>query len=131
MKCICVDGSVVPPLVIFKAENLKTEWIPASIHDDWRFNCNSKGWTSNSHDLDWLKRCFEPETQDKTTGKYRLLICDEHDSHIINNFITHYMNNNILLMILPPHSSYLIQSLDVEIFDALKKHIAAEIDLLI
>ena len=25
MKCICVDESVVPSLVIFKAENLKTE----------------------------------------------------------------------------------------------------------
>ena len=81
--------------------------------------------------MDWLKRCFEPETQDKTTGKYDLLICDEHDSHIIDNFITHYMNNNILLMILPPHSSHLTQPLDIGIFDALKKHMTAEIDPLI
>src|SRR5271169_5832223 len=40
VECVCADGSHVPPLVIFKAENLSTQWIPASIHGDWRFNCN-------------------------------------------------------------------------------------------
>ena len=56
VECICADGSVVPPLVIFKAENLSREWIPASIHGNWRFDKNSKGWTSNEHGAAWLKR---------------------------------------------------------------------------
>ena len=56
VECICADGNHIPPLVIFKAENLSTQWIPASIDGNWRFNCNSKGWTSNEHGLDWLKR---------------------------------------------------------------------------
>ena len=43
VECICADGTVVPPLVIFKAENLSTQWIPANIHGHWRFSCNSKG----------------------------------------------------------------------------------------
>jgi hypothetical protein len=42
VECVCANGTVTPPLVIFKAENLSTEWIPASIHGDWRFSCNSK-----------------------------------------------------------------------------------------
>ena len=131
VECICADTSVVPPLVIFKAQNLSTEWIPASIHGHWRFNCNSKGWTSNEHGLDWLIRCFEPETRHKTAGEYRLLICDGHDSHITAEFIAHCMDNNILLMILPPHSSHLTQPLDVGVFGALKKHMSAEIGPLI
>ena len=52
MECVCIDRNVIPPLVIFKMEKLSTQWIPASIHDNWRFNCNSKGWTSNEYDLD-------------------------------------------------------------------------------
>ena len=128
VECVCADGSVIPPLVIFKAENLSTQWIPANIHGNWRFNCNSKGWTSNQHGLDWLKRCFDPETHDKAAGEYRLLICDGHDSHITGDFIAHCIDNNILLMILPPHSSHLTQSLDVGVFGALKKHMAAEIE---
>ena len=27
-ECICGDGTAVPPLVIFKGENLQTAWIP-------------------------------------------------------------------------------------------------------
>jgi hypothetical protein len=128
VECVCADGSVVPPLVIFKAENLSTQWIPASIHGNWRFNCNSKGWTSNVHGLDWLKRCFDPETRDKAAGEYRLLICDGHDSHITAEWIAHCIDNNILLMILPPHTSHLTQPLDVGVFGALKKKMAAEIE---
>jgi hypothetical protein len=128
VECVCADGSHVPPLVIFKAENLSTQWIPASIHGNWRFNCNSKGWTSNEHGLDWLKRCFDPETREKANGEYRLLICDGHDSHITAEFFAYCMDNNILLMILPPHSSHLTQPLDVGVFGALKKQMAAEIE---
>jgi hypothetical protein len=131
VECICADGSVVPPLVIFKAEKLSTQWIPASVHGNWRFNCNSKGWTSNEHGLDWLVRCFEPETRDKAAGEYRLLICDGHDSHITGDFIAHCIDNDILLMIFPPHSSHLTQPLDVGVFSALKKHMAVELQPLI
>ena len=82
VECVGADGSVIPPLVIFKAENLSTQWIPDSIHGEWRFSCNSKGWTSNEHGVQWLRRCFEPATREKAKGEYRLLICDGHDSHI-------------------------------------------------
>ena len=44
MKYVYADGSVVPSLVIFRAENLSRQWIPVSIHDNWSFDCNSKGW---------------------------------------------------------------------------------------
>ena len=52
--CVCADGSVVSPLVIFKAENFSIQWITAGIHDNWGFNCNSKGWTCDEHGLDAL-----------------------------------------------------------------------------
>jgi hypothetical protein len=106
VDCICVNESLVSPLVIFKAESLSTQWIPGSIHGNWRFNCNSKGWTSNEHGLDWLKQCFDPKTCQKAAGKYHLLICDRHDGHITAEFIVHWIDNDILLMILPPYSSH-------------------------
>ena len=34
MECIYADGSFLPPLIIFKAENLSRQWISASIHND-------------------------------------------------------------------------------------------------
>jgi hypothetical protein len=42
IECICTNGTSIPPLVIFKAENLNYQWIPASIVDDWRFSCHTQ-----------------------------------------------------------------------------------------
>jgi len=131
VECICADGSVIAPLVIFRAKNLSREWIPANTYGYWRFAYNSKGWTSNEHGMYWLTRCFEPETRDKAAGEYRLLIYDGHDSHITGPFIAHCIDHKIILFILPPHSSHMTQPLDVAVFGPLKKHMAAEIDTLI
>jgi hypothetical protein len=78
-----------------------------------------------------LRRCFEPATQEKAAGEYHLLICDGHDSHITGEYIGHCIDNNIILMILPPHSLHITQPINVEAFGPMKKHMAAEIDLLI
>ena len=122
VECICADGTALPLLLIFKAENLSRAWIPASIHKSWCFSHNSKGWTSNKHGLEWLHRCFDPATREKAKGKYRMLICDGHDSHITGDFIGHCMDNDILLMILPPHSSHLTQPLDVGVWSIEEGH---------
>jgi hypothetical protein len=74
---------------------------------------------------------FEAETHEKANGKQRLLICDGHDSHITASWIAHCMNNNIILMVLPPHSSHLTQPLDVGVFKPLKTLMASAIEPLV
>ena len=54
VKCICADGSFLPPLVIFKAENFCRDWVPANAPKDWGYSNNSQGWTSNMHGAEWL-----------------------------------------------------------------------------
>jgi DDE superfamily endonuclease/Tc5 transposase DNA-binding domain len=55
VECICGDGTAIPPLIIFKGENLNSQWIPSNVPLDWKFSCNSKGWTSDMHGIEWLK----------------------------------------------------------------------------
>jgi hypothetical protein len=74
---------------------------------------------------------FKAETHEKANGKPRLLICDRHDSHITASWIAHCMNNNIILMVLPPHSSHLTQSLDISVFKPLKTLMASAIEPLV
>jgi hypothetical protein len=125
VECICADGTILPPLGIFKGKNILQNWIPNEVLDKWFFSANTKGWTSNLHGLEWLKRVFEPTTRTKANGEYRLLICDGHDSHISGSFIAHCLQNRIILLILPPHTSHLLQPLDVAIFGPLKKRLTA------
>ena len=61
----------------------------------------------------------------------RVLICDGHNSHISGDFIRHCIQCNIILLLLPPHSSHLTQPLDVRVFGPLKKVISASVSQLI
>ena len=74
VECVCADGTNLSPFIIFKGENLMSNWIPQSVPNSWRFSCNSKGWTSNQHGQEWLERVFEPATREKANGQTRLLM---------------------------------------------------------
>jgi len=58
----------------------------------------------------------------------RLLIMDGHSSHITANMIAYCMRHAIDLLILPPHTSYVLQPLDVSVFSPLKRALAVETD---
>ena len=117
VEYICVNGSSISPLVIFKGEKLSSEWIiPADPAEDWRFACSRRGWTNNDIGFEWLRTCFEPETREKAAGNSRVLIMDGHGSHVESEFIAHAYLNNIILLRMPPHMSHLLQPLDVGLF---------------
>ena len=125
IECICADGTVIAPMVIFKGEGLNARDVVEGA-EDWTFAFNSKRWTSNAHGLSWFQRCFEPATREKANGEYRLLICDGNDSHITAAVIELCMNNKIILMVLPPHTSHLLQPLNVAIFAPVKAYLTMQ-----
>jgi len=132
IECICGDGTVIPPLVIFRGANLNTEWlVPAELTPGWRFSTSNKGWTSDIHAIQWLTRCFEPATREKANGGYRVLILDGHGSHITVDFISHCREHKVLLLRLIPHTSHLCQPLDVGLFGPLKRTLSVKIQPLI
>ena len=55
-------------------------------------------------------------------GEYRFLIVDGHASHILNEFIKFIKANKIICICLPPHSTHLLQPLDVSVFGPLKQN---------
>jgi hypothetical protein len=89
--------------------------------------CKHKRIDKQSSWIRVAKTSFEPSTRAKATqnGKLqqRLLIYDGHNSHISGGFISHCIQNRISLLILPPHTSHVLQPLDVAIFGPLKKHL--------
>lgn len=59
------------------------------------------------------------------------MICDGHGSHLTAKFIRFCMDNNIRLLILPPHSSHYTQPLDIAIFGPLKRYLSEEVQRLV
>jgi hypothetical protein len=130
IECVNALGTALPPLVIFKALHTNTAWIPAHTPLNWQFSTSNSGWTSDSHGFEWLQRLFDPLTRPDDPSERRLLILDGHSSHITANFIAYCMNNQIDLLVLPPHTSHVLQPLDISIFQPLKRALATETDRL-
>ena len=107
---------------------MNSAWIPSNTLLNWHFSTSNSGWTSDSHDYEWLTTVFEPNTRPEDHTQRRLLIMDGHSSHMTANFIAFCMEYLIDLLILPPHISHLLQLLDVSIFALLKRTLAEETD---
>jgi hypothetical protein len=128
IECVSAAGVAIPPLVIFKAKHTNTAWIPIDTPLDWHFSTSNSGWTSDSHAFKWLTEVFEPSTKLADPTQRRLLIMDGHSSHITANVIAYCMEHAIDLLILPPHTSHMLQPLDLSVFSPLKRALAAETD---
>jgi uncharacterized small protein (DUF1192 family) len=64
---------------------------------------------------------FEPYSKRYSTGAKRLLILDGHSSHLTPEFDTFCEENAIICLCMPPHTSHLLQPLDVGVFGPLKR----------
>src|SRR2546423_674838 len=96
------------------------------------FSSNESGWTSNYHGVGWIKH-FDARTRGNLTSpdEYRLLICDGHDSHISADMVNYCIQNHIDLLLLPSHSSHLMQPLNVTVFEPLKRALSLQISRLL
>lgn len=88
---------------------------------DWAIGVSENGWTNNEIGLYWLEHVFDKHTRDHTVGRYRLLILDGHGSHVTLEFDQYCLNHSIIVLCMPPHSSHLLQPLDVGCFSVLKR----------
>ena len=110
--------TALPPMVIYKqsfpSSPYKAEGIPGALYAK-----STNGYMDEELFFNWFSRLFVPRTNH--LGK-RILFIDGHGSHISVRIIDFARANNVTLFCLPPHTTYLLQPLDVAVFSPLKKH---------
>jgi hypothetical protein len=122
VEAINARGFVIPALVIFEAVMHQAAWYNDGIlPSDWAIAVSENGWTNNEIGLYWLEHVFDKHTKDRAVGRYRLLVLDGHGSHITPEFDQYCLNHSIIVLCMPPHSSHLLQPLDVGCFSVLKR----------
>ena len=115
-------------MVIFKGKNIQNSWLPVNGAPSWVFTTSPKGWTSNEIGLRWLREIFLPQTQQLTEP--RLLLCDGHGSHATTEFMYECFQNHVYLIYLPPHTSHILQPLDLSCFSTVKSQYRTQITAL-
>ncbi|KAJ3464857.1 hypothetical protein MRS44_009643 [Fusarium solani] len=131
IQAINADGQAIPPFIIGAGQYHLANWYQESnLPGDWAIATTQNGWTDNEIGLEWLKH-FDRCTAKRSNSRYRLLILDGHESHHSVAFERYCEENKIITLCMPPHSSHLLQPLDVGCFSLLKKAYGREIEHLI
>jgi hypothetical protein len=120
VETVSSQGVLIPPLVIFEGIMHQRAWYQ-NLPIDWTIGVSNNGWTTNEIGLFWLEKVFNRFTKDRTIGRYRLLILDGHGSHMTAEFDQYCRDHSIVVLCMPPHSSHLLQPLDVGCFAVLKR----------
>ena len=124
-------GWSIPPFLIFTGKHHLSAWYEeAEIPRDWVIAVSDNGWTNNELGVAWIKH-FDAHTKTRVVGTRRLLILDGHESHHSLEFQEFCKEKNIYTLCMPPHSSHLLQPLDVGCFSPLKRAYSREVESLI
>ena len=125
IECINASGWCLPSFVILSGKLHQASWY-RHIPNDWVVAVSDNGWTTDELGVEWVKH-FNRHTAPRTRGVYRLLILDGHSSHATPEFDQYCTENNIITLCMPPHTSHLLQPLNVSCFSPLKRAYGHEI----
>ena len=103
-------GDVLPPYVVYKAQNLYDTWTEKG-PPGTRYNRSQSGWFDAIIFEDWIKTIILPYFRGKE-GK-KCLIGDNLSSHLSIDVIQMCQAENISFVFLPYNSTHLTQPLDV------------------
>ena len=129
MACVCADGTALPPALIYQGSSgdLQDTWVEDLCEGERAYFASSEnGWSSDDFGLAWL-RLFDKWTRHKGSRR-RLLIVDGHSSHINWSLVTTADGLQILIFILPPHTTHRLQPLDVGLFSPLSQAYSTRLD---
>ena len=115
--CISGTGVYLPPYTIYKAKHVYDSWTFGGPKDA-AYSCSDSGWMMDTNFESWFINVFVKHTE--SHEKPVLLTFDGHNSHLTYNTVKAAMDNDIVILCLPPNTSHALQPLDVGVFRAVK-----------
>lgn len=114
---ICASGKAVPPFLVFPRVNYKDHMI-RNAPPGTKGVTNRSGWMISDLFLPVLEHFVLHERPTKEHPK--LMILDNHESHLSIAAIEYAREHGIILLTLPPHCSHKLQPLGVAVFKSFK-----------
>ncbi|KAJ8915367.1 hypothetical protein NQ315_008254, partial [Exocentrus adspersus] len=126
--CCSANGEKIPPLVIFKGKNILEHWLNLQDCDKKFYAASNRGWMESAIFFKWFKDCFLPNAPKE---RPLLIIYDGHSSHTSIDLVELAIENNVTIIKLPPHTTHVLQPLDVAVFKSLKNSWEMELGTLV
>ena len=129
IKAINLYNWALSSMMIFAGKVHQSIWYEDNlISYNWTIAVSENGWTNDILEMIWLHMVFHLCTQACMISQYWLLILDGHGSHRIPKFDYFCTEHSIIVLCMPPQSSYLLQSLDIGCFASLKRSYRKQVE---
>ena len=119
IECINGTDKDISPMLILQKVNLLFSHFNNDIDDDVIFTTSNTGYSNDWISLQWIKH-FDHYSQRYQRGSWRLLVMNGYGSHHTREFLSYCENHKIIPFDLPSHTTYLLQPLNVCVFQPLK-----------
>lgn len=111
------SGEKTPPLIVFKGKNVWDTWTSSEAYPGTSYAATKNGWMEAEVFEAFFKKTFLPIVQNQRPV---LLIYDGHSTHVGLNLIEEARKQNITILKLPPHTSHILQPLDLAVMKPFK-----------
>lgn len=132
LETVNAVGDKLRPMVVHMGKEPKTSWWgrPGEIQG-WLWEFSESGWSNNDIAMAWLNQIMIPAAQ-QADGPVVLLV-DAHKTHLHAQWQIKARDNGIIIIYIPPHSSHILQPLDVAVYShlaiAYRKHLHAKLSV--
>ena len=116
VACVSASGQRMPPLVILNRKRLPPYFSQGEVPET-RYACTPKGWMDQITFYKWFKGLF---LRFAPSVRPLLLLLDGHSSHYCPETIRLAASERVILFVLPPNMTHLLQPLDKGGFGPLK-----------
>ena len=122
LSFVSARGKVCPPLVIHKGQRIQETW-RMKAPGDILLSATTKGYITKSHFHQYGVHFIKFLKHEVLANRKNLLIVDGHKSQLYNlPFYEAMRANGIEVVMIPPHTSHVLQPLDSIPFAQLKKN---------
>ena len=117
MWCGSADGTMLPPMVVYKAQNLYEGWCEGgpvgAVYDN-----SESGWFDSRTFQVWFYKIFLPHVE--TLEGVKVITGDNLASHFNPTVVQECLDKDITFVMLHPNSTNKMQVLDVTVFRPMK-----------
>lgn len=113
-------GNAIPPYYIFPGVKFDRSLLLDGTPPGSDGQCSKTGWSNSEVFKTYLEKHFLKYVCHEKSGNTLLILFDGHRSHISLTLQQWAESKNIILFILPPHCSHILQPLDIGCFGPLK-----------
>ena len=119
LGCGSASGQRLAPFILYKGKNVYRRWTvggPAGAV----YGVSDSGWMEAGNFLSWFEKMFTPAVKPLLDSGPVILFVDGHHSHMGVDLIMKAREAGIHILCLPPHTTHILQPLDVGVFGPVK-----------